>query len=322
MPTPLSVETVRGPVAVARLGRTLMHEHIFVLDPAALANYGRSFGPSYWDEEREVAAAVAKLARLRDAGIHTLVDPTVPGIGRCVPAVERVNAQLDLNIVVATGIFAFLELPLFLRLRSVEDIAAFFVREIREGVDGTSVKAAFLKFAVEEHGLQADVPRIVEAIALAHQETGAPIMVHTNAAARTGVPALDALERKGVDPRHVVVAHAGDTGDLDYLRAIADTGATLGCDRFPGEHIRPLGDRIRTVLDLLELGYGDRIHLSHDGACFLDFVAGDPEVAEMGLEGDYLCVSDLVLPALREAGVTDEQIDEIMVTNAARFFGG
>jgi phosphotriesterase-related protein len=293
-----------------------------VLDPAARWNYGRSFGPSYWDEEREVAAAVAKLERLRGAGIDTLVDPTVFGIGRCVPYIERVNAQVDLNIVVATGIFAFLELPLFFRLRSPDDIAAFFIRDIREGVDGTDVKAAFLKFAVEEHGLQADVPLIVKAIAIAHHETNAPIMVHTNAAARTGLTALDALEREGVDPARVVIAHAGDSGDLDYLRAIADRGAALGCDRFPGEHLRPVRDRIKTVVDLLELGYGDRIHLSHDGACFLDFAAGDPEVARMGLEGDYLFIGEVVVPALREAGVTDAQIDEMMISNAARFLGG
>ena len=316
-----TVETVRGQVEIDGLGRTLMHEHIFVLDPAALANYGRSFGQSYWDEEREVAAAAAKLVRLQEAGFDTIVDPTVLGIGRCVPVIERLNARLDLNIVVATGIFAFLELPLFLRLRSVDDIAAFFIREIREGVDGTSVKAAFLKFAVEEHGLQADVPRIVKAVAVAHHETNVPIMVHTNAAARTGVAALEALEREDVDPRRVVIAHAGDSGDLAYLRAIAETGAALGCDRFPGEHIRPLTERIGTVLDLLRLGYGDRIHLSHDGACFLDFVAGDPEVARMGLEGDYLVVNDVVLPALRKAGVTEAQIDEMTITNPARFFG-
>ncbi len=315
-----TVETVRGPIAVAQMGRTLMHEHIFVLDPAALQNYGRSWGASYWDEEREIEKAAAKLGRLRDVGIDTLVDPTVIGIGRCVPAIEKLNARIDLNVIVATGIFAFLELPLFFRLRSNDDLAAFFVRDIREGVDGTNVKAAFLKFAVEEHGLIADVPRIVQAIAVAHHETNVPIMVHTNAAAKTGLQALEALARESVDPRRVVIAHAGDSGDLDYVRAIAETGAAVGCDRFPGEHLRPLQDRIETVLDLLEQGYGDRIHLSHDGACFLDFVTGDPEVAQMGLEGDYLCVSETVVPALLAAGVTEQQIDEIMITNAARFF--
>jgi phosphotriesterase-related protein len=315
-----TVETVRGPIEVARMGRTLMHEHIFVLDPAALTNYGRSWGAGYWDEEREIEHAAGKLGRLRDVGIDTLVDPTVIGIGRYVPAIEKLNARIDLNIIVATGIFAFLELPLFFRMRSNDDIAAFFVRDIHEGVDGTGVKAAFLKFAVEEHGLVADVPRIVQAIAVAHHETNVPIMVHTNAAAKTGLQALEALARESVDPTRVVIAHAGDSGDLDYVRAIADTGAAVGCDRFPGEHLRPLQDRIRTVLDLLEAGYGDRIHLSHDGACFLDFVTGDPEIAQMGLEGDYVFISETVVPALLEAGVTEQQIDEIMITNAARFF--
>lgn len=314
------VETVRGPVAVERLGRTLMHEHIFVLDPAALRNYGDSWGPSYWDEDREIANAVASLRRLREAGIQTLVDPTVLGIGRYVPNIERVNAEVDLNIVVATGIFAFLELPLFFRLRSVDDLAAFFVRDIREGVDGTKVKAAFLKFAVEEYGLQADVPKIVKAIAVAHHETGVPIMVHTHAPGKTGLIALEALVGEGVSPARVVVAHAGDSSDLDYLRAMADMGAALGFDRLPGEHILPLAERLETLVALLELGYGDRIHLSHDGACFLDFTAGDPEVAQMGLEGDYLFITNTVVPALLGAGITQQQLDEMMIENPARYF--
>ncbi len=228
-----NVETVRGPVESGRLGRTLMHEHIFVLDPAMLRSYGTAWGTSYWDEDREVAHAVGQLRRLRDAGFETLVDPTVPGVGRYVPHIERVNAQVDLNIIVATGHFAFAELPLFLRLRSPEKIAQLFIRDIREGVDGTEVKAGFLKFAVEELGLIGDVPLIVKAIALAHHETGVPIMVHTNAAARMGPVALRALQAEGVDPERVVIAHAGDSDDLDYLRGIADTGASLGCDGFP-----------------------------------------------------------------------------------------
>ena len=315
------VETVRGPVEVERLRRTLMHEHIFVLDPEALRAYQHTWGASYWDEEREIAKAVAALRRVREAGIETVVDPTVPGIGRYVPNIERVNAEVDINIIVATGYFAFYELPLFFRLRSAEDLAAFFVRDIREGVDGTGVKAAFLKCAVEEPGVVGDVPKILEAIALAHRETGAPVMVHTNAAARTGLPALEALSANGVDPARVVIAHAGDSTDMEYLGAILELGASLGLDRFPGEHILALRERVDTLVGLLELGHADRIHLSHDGACFLDFTAGDPEVAQMGLEGDYLFIDNTVLPALLDAGVDQALIDEMMIVNPTRFFG-
>jgi phosphotriesterase-related protein len=95
----------------------------------------------------------------------------------------------------------------------------------------------------------------------------------------------------------------------------------LGLDRFPGPHLRAPEARLETLLALLEQGYGDRIHLSHDGACFLDFTAGDADVAAMALEGDYLYIEERVVPALLRAGITPRQIDEMMVANPARWFG-
>jgi phosphotriesterase-related protein len=313
-----TVETVRGTLDVAELGPTLMHEHIFVLQPEALQNYGNVWGASYWDEEVRIRDAIVKLGALRAAGIRTLVDPTAPGLGRYIPRIQRVAAEVDLNIVVATGVYAFLELPNFLGYRSVDAIAELFVRELREGIDDTGVRAAFLKCAVEQHGVVGDVPRILDAIAAAAIETGAPVMVHTNARAATGVLALEALTSRGVDPTRIVVAHAGDSNDLTYLRTIADTGAVLGFDRFNIPHFNPDADRIRTLLALLEEGYGDRVHLSHDAACFYDFMVGDPNFSDERPE--YLHVSTTILPALLQEGVTQEQIDELLVANPRRFF--
>jgi predicted metal-dependent phosphotriesterase family hydrolase len=118
-----TVETVRGPVDVAELGPTLMHEHVFVLQPEALQSYGHVWGESYWDEEVRVRDAIEKLGALRAAGIRTLVDPTAPGLGRCIPRIQRIAAEVDLNIVVATGVYAFLELPNFLCYRPVDAIS-------------------------------------------------------------------------------------------------------------------------------------------------------------------------------------------------------
>jgi phosphotriesterase-related protein len=313
-----TVETVRGPVGVTELGPTLMHEHIFVLQPEALQNYGHVWGASYWDEEMRVADAIEKLRVVRAAGIETLVDPTAPGLGRYIPRIQRINAEVDLNIVVATGIYAFLELPNFFGYRSVEAISEFFVREIREGIDDTGVKAAFLKCCVEQHGLIGDIPRILEAVAIAAVETGAPVMVHTNAAAKTGLLALDALTKSGVDPRRIVIAHAGDSNDLAYIRALGDTGAALGLDRFNIPFFNPDAQRIETLTALLAEGYGDRIHLGHDAACFYDFMVGDPNFADE--KPDYLHIWRTILPALLDAGVTQDQIDELTTTNARRFF--
>jgi phosphotriesterase-related protein len=311
------VQTVRGPVAAAELGRTLPHEHVLILQPEALQNYGRVWGAPYWDEAAGVRDAVGKLTAVTDAGYRTLVDPTAPGLGRNIQRIQRINAEVDLNIVVATGVYAFLELPNFLHYRSPEAIAELFVREIREGIDDTGVRAAFVKCAVEEHGVVGDIPKILDAVAIAARETGAPVMVHTNASAATGTLALDELTRRGVDPGRLVVAHAGDSNDLPYLRAIADTGATLGFDRFNIPHFNPDADRVRTLLALLEEGYGDRIHLSHDAACFMDFMVGDPNFADE--RPDYLHLSTKILPVLRDHGITEAQIDELTIDNPRRF---
>jgi phosphotriesterase-related protein len=259
------------------------------------------------------------LQELRDAGIRTIVEPTAPGLGRNIPRIQRVNDQVDLNILVASGIYAFLELPNFLVYRPTRAIADLFAREITRGINDTGVKAAFLKCCVEHYGLVGDIPRILEAVALASNETGAPVMVHTNAAHKTGLLALDALTGHGVDPKRIVIAHMGDSNDLDYLRAIADTGATLGCDRFGIEHFNPLTDRIDTLLKLLAAGYADRIHLSHDAATFYDFMTGDPNFAGEE-DANFLLVSNTVLPALRDAGVTEDMIMQLLVENPARVF--
>jgi phosphotriesterase-related protein len=315
-----TVETVRGPVDLDALGSTLMHEHIMVVDPDALENYAHAWGESWWDEEVRVADAIQKLRRLRDGGIHTLVDPSVPGLGRLIPRIQRINAEVDLNIIVATGVYQFLELPSFLANRADEVVVDLFVREIREGIDDTGVKAAFLKCAVEQHGLIGDVPRILSLIAAASIETGAPVMVHTNAPAQTGLLALDALTGAGVDPARIVIAHAGDSNDLGYLRAIADTGASLGCDRFGIEHFNPEAKRIETLAALVAAGYAHSVHLGHDAACFYDFMYANPYFADE--KPDYLHISHNVIPALLAAGVAQEQIDQMLIDNPRRFFTG
>ncbi len=315
MPT---VETVKGPVDLDALGPTLMHEHVFVMQPEPLTAYVNMFGGGYWDEEERVADAIAKLTRLREGGISTIVEPTAFGLGRNIERVQRINAEVDLNIVVASGVYAFLEMPNFLAYRADEVIVDLLVREITEGINGTGVKAAFLKCAVEHHGLVGDVPRILGVIAEAAKQTGVPVMVHTNAEAQTGVPALEALTDAGVDPRRIVIAHAGDSNDLDYLRAIADTGAWLGCDRFGIEHFNPTPDRIRTLSALVREGYTDQIHLSHDAACFYDFMIDNPFFADE--KPDYLFISREVLPALEENGVGRDAIAQMMEINPRTFF--
>ncbi len=322
----VAVETVRGPVPVDELGVTLMHEHVFVLTPDVMRNYG----DGYWDEEERVTDAIEKLNALKATGVDTIVDPTVVGLGRDIPRVARINTEVDINIVAATGLYTFDEIPHYFHYRGPDTLLGgpelmteLFVHDIREGIGETGVKAAFLKGVVEERGLTPDQTRVQRAICETHRETGVPITVHTNSTHQTGRLALEMYAKEGVDLTKVVVGHAGDTNDLDYLKWIMDQGATIGCDRFGLDLFNPTADRVATIATLCEQGYADRIVLSHDAACYIDFFsgeAGQQALAQVVPNWHFQHISADVLPALRERGVTDEQVATMMVDNPRRYF--
>ena len=146
------VESVRGPVDLGSLGQTLMHEHVFVLSTEHMQNYGRS----WWNEEVRVADAIAKLNAMYAKGIHTIVDPTVWGLGRYIPRIQRIATQTPVNIIVATGLYVYEELPQQYAYRGPgllidipDPMVTDFSRDITEGIAGTGVKAAFLKCYME-----------------------------------------------------------------------------------------------------------------------------------------------------------------------------
>jgi len=306
-------------VSADALGPALTHEHIFVLDPEALQNYSHVWTDgSYWDEEERVADAIAKLQRMHEGGITTIFDPTTPGIGRYIPRIQRLNEAVPgLNIVVASGVYTAVSLPHFLSYRTDEVLADLFIRELTEGINDTGVRAAFLKCVVEKDGVVVDSPRILKAVAAASVATGAPVMVHTNATEETGSIALEALTGLGVEARKIVITHSGDSNDLDYLMRLADSGAFLGFDRFGIEHFNPDSKRIETLVSLVERGYADRVLLGHDAACFYDFMVANPFFAEE--KPDYLHVPLRILPALAEHGVSQADIDQMMISNPARY---
>jgi phosphotriesterase-related protein len=315
-----AVQTARGAIDSADLGRTLMHEHVFVLTTDVQQNL------TDWDEEVRVADAVEKLTALKSAGIDTIVDPTVIGLGRYVPRIERIANQVDINIVVATGVYTYDTAPFYFMHRGPavsadlpDPMLAMFVRDVEGGIPGTGVKAAFLKCAIDHFGMTPDVERILRTVAKAHRATGAPITVHTHPASQNGLDVHRVLTEEGVEPQRVVLGHSGDSTDADHLSELAELGYTLGMDRFGIDTTSPFDDRVGIVVELAKRGYADRMVLSQDAACLLDWV--EPDLLPLVLpKWNYLHITTDVLPALRERGVTEAQIDQMLVGNPRRYF--
>ena len=320
------VETVRGPVDAASLGTTLMHEHVFVLSEEVRRNY-----PAYWDEDERVDDAIVKLNALAARGCQSIADPTVLGLGRDIGRIKRVADGTDLNIIVATGLYTYNEVPLYFKYRGpgpadsatggLDPMAQMFIEDLTTGIAGTGVKAAFLKCAIDDQGCTPGVERVMRAVCRAHAETGAPITVHTHPGTGTGRDVLRVLREEGADLTKVVLGHSGDSTDLDYLTEMADTGCLLGMDRFGLDLITPFEQRVGTVVALCERGYAGSMVLSHDASCYIDWFP--PEVVPLFAPAwHFEHLFDDVLPALRERGVTEEQIETMLVANPQRYFGG
>jgi phosphotriesterase-related protein len=297
-----------------------MHEHVFVITPEVLQNY-----PEEWDEQVRVDDAVEKLTALKAAGIDTIVDPTVIGLGRYIPRIVEIANRVDVNIVVATGVYTYDSVPKFFLYRgpifgmdAPDPMVDMFVRDITDGIADTGVRAAFLKCAIDEPGMTDDVARIMRAVARAHLATGAPVMVHTHPGMHRGSEVADLMQAEGVDPASVLLAHSGDSTDADHLSELAERGYLLGMDRFGIDVTGPFEQRVGIVVELVRRGFAERMVLAHDASCFFDWI--DPSYLALSPNWHFLHISNEVLPALREAGVTDTQIDTMLVDNPRRWF--
>ncbi|KSU54955.1 MULTISPECIES: phosphotriesterase [Gordonia] len=316
-----TVHTATGPIDSADLGNVLVHEHVFVVGEEFRQNYQDD-----WDEDEKVAEAVRDLTELKELGIDTILDPTVLGLGRYIPRIQRIAEQIDLNIVVATGLYTYNDIPFQFHYAGPgmlfdvpEPLVTLFTKDLTEGIADTGVRAAFLKCAIESQGLTPGVERVMRAVGQTSAQTGAPITVHTDPHSQSGLVAQKVLAEEGADLTKVVIGHSGDSVDLDYLMKLADAGSVLGMDRFGLDLLLPFDERVNTAAELCKRGYADRMALAHDAACFIDWF--DHEAKKQALpKWNYRHISEEVLPALRERGVSEADITTMLVDVPRRYF--
>jgi phosphotriesterase-related protein len=327
-----AVQTVTGAVDAERLGATLVHEHLQARDEAVHAQWPHL--PTIAEEEPlhevdsagafEIAARLA--ARVLELGVSTICDPSAMFLGRDVDFMRRVSEETGLRVVPCTGIYTYDYLPPFFAARDADQIAELFVHDIEVGIQGTEIKAAFIKCAADEPGVNENIEKVHRAAARASARTGVPIMAHSRPASETGPKQIEIFESEGVDLGRVQIAHTGDTDDLDYIERVLDKGVFIGMDRYGLELYLPYDRRQATVLELLERGYAERMFLSADHCATLDWfplgVAEQMLAAGMAKGWAMTLVPERVLPELRERGMTDEQERTMMVQNPRRWLTG
>jgi len=308
------VNTVTGPVDTSALGFTLMHEHVFVLSEGVYANF-----PHLWDRDARLSGAVADLKEAKAHGVSTIVDLTVLGLGRDVATVREIAQASGMQVIVATGVYTYDELPHYFEGRPVEHMAEAFVHDIEQGIQGTDIKAAILKVATDEKGVTPGVEKALRGVAKAHRRTGVPISTHTHAATKRGLEQQRIFKEEDVDLGRVVIGHSGDSEDIGYLEALINAGSYIGMDRFGIDMFLPTDKRVATIVKLCERGHAGRMVLAHDASCHIDWF-DNALIRQAAPRWNYLHIPDDVVPALQEAGVSEADISAMTVDNPRRIF--
>jgi phosphotriesterase-related protein len=319
-----SVPTTAGDTDVDDLGVVLMHEHVFIRTESLQQGWP-GFGG--WDTEAEVAAARERLSQLSRAGVSTILDMTVPGIGRDPALAARAAEGTGLRLMFATGYYTYDNLPFPFHFRGpgkvIDDgdqlLESLFERDVTTGIGDTGFRAAVLKIVTDEPGMTEDVERLALAVANVHGRTGVPICTHAHAPTKRGLEQQRLLASCGVDLGRVLIGHANETTDLDYLEKIIDNGSYLGWDQCGLGVAVPLGAQLDTLAKLCERGYADRVMLSHDKSSFIDWFTN----AEQDLvlpEWQFSYIHSGLLPGLRERGITEDQFEQMLVRNPREFF--
>ena len=309
-----TVQTALGPVATAELGPTLMHEHIVTRSPGVQENW-----PHLWDREAIVALAERKLAELHGRGIRTIVDLTTVDLGRDIDLIAAVARRARVHVIAATGVWWMPQR--YFSAHGIDDVAALFVRDITQGIGASGIRAAIIKCATDTAGVTPIIENILRASARAQKATGVPISTHTWAAGRVGEVQQAIFAQEGVDLRRVIIGHSGDSDDLGYLRGLMERGSTIGMDRFGLEHFLPTEQRVAVLARLCAEGYAGRMVLSHDANCWSDMLSEEAK-RRTRPHWHYNHIPDDILPALRKAGVKEDQIEQMLVGNPRAIFEG
>ncbi len=325
----MQVQTVLGPIGLDQLGRTLMHEHLFIAFP------GAEFDPdAKLDRPAFTAEAVKRLRQLREEhGVRTFVDPCPIELGRDAGMMAEIAEKSGMNVVCTTGFyFEDMGLPVYWRARTVEEIAALYIREITQGIGDTGVKAGAIKVATGAPAITPLERKFLDAACIAQKATGVPIITHTQDGVN-GPEQVTAFREGGVSPHRCLIGHCCGNPDPAYHRRVAEGGAYIGFDRIGIVRLQPDEVRADNLVRLVRAGYGAHVLMSQDRHCGwlgkLPRQVSAEEQARMDAlraEGKwpppYTYMFTDFVPMLRDRGLRDDEIASILEENPRRFFAG
>lgn len=288
---------------VLQKGITYMHEHT-TIDLSRLKNIDDT-NLNCYDE------TVAEYKKLYDKGVRNIVDVTNMDMRRNPMYVKRVADETGMNIVQATGFYQDKFLPEFVTDYSIKQLTDFMVKEIREGIAETDIKAHIIgEIGTSKNIMMPREEKVFEASVLAHKETGVPITTHTTLGTY-GHEQVAFFKERGVDLSRVVIGHVDLTGDIDYILHMLDQGVYVEFDTVGKENYQPDLLRVEMLKEIEKRGYTDKVFLSMD-------ITRKSNMEYMGGIG-YSYLLDTFVPLALNNGVSQKFITKMLEDNPITF---
>lgn len=316
------VMTVLGPVSSDKLGVTLMHEHFTFAYPGWYAD--ESVAP--YDRKAVEEKCLKFLNDMKAVGVQTVVDPSMNDTGGRDPILmKRLSQKTGVNIIASTGMYAerlgggsgYYKFNKRMGRNIEDDFYELFMKEITVGIHGTDVKAGIIKIASDDPKITEYEETIIRAAVRAHKASGLPITTHTEGGT-IGPKQQELLLKLGADPKKIIIGHQNNSTDIKYhLSQLAQPHFYIGFDRTGLRNVPKAEDNL---IQLVKMGYANRLTMSHDA---IGVWIGRPVNTKAFPATWYpTYIHTQVIPKMKAAGITDEQIKTILVDNPRRFFDG
>ncbi len=309
--------TVNGPIDPSELGTVLSHEHILVDFIGA-----DSTGYHRWNKDTVLGVVLPYLEECKAYGVKTIVECSPAFLGRDPELLRMLAKASGLQILTNTGYYGAREnkfIPEDVFSMSPEELAAIWISEFEDGIEGSGIRPGFIKIGVDRNDTLSEEHRLlINAAALAHKETGLVIASHTGPEA-PAFEQLAVLENEGVSPSAFIWVHA-NRGSLSANIKAAQMGAWVSLDNYnlkrdsKAENAFNTPWYIERLLALRDAGVLDHVLLSHDAGWYRP---GEPG------GGDFRGYTDIftsLLPMLKESGFTSKEIDQLMIENPGKAF--
>jgi len=299
------IQTVVGEIDSKDIGLTLSHEHLFF----DLRGPSRPPG-TYIDRQEVVRIVLPSLLSLKEKGVSTLFECSTGGIGRDQLTLQSLAQLSRINVIAPTGFYKEYYMPQWVRSTTVDQLAAFMRDEIKTGIEGTPVKAGFIKLAATSEGLTALEEKVLRAAVRASEDTGAAIADHTENGSVL-LQEVKVLNDEHFNLEKFVWVHAHAEPDISHHIRAADIGINIEYDAIGGD--KPDEFFMGLVKRMTSEGHEDKILLSQD--------AGGYNAAEPGggKPRDLSYIVDRFIPKMEAEGMK-ELISLIMVDNPRRTF--